>query len=250
MSKRKRHGFSASLVQKVAERAGYICSNPSCRKITIGPSVVDPAKSSKIGVAAHICAASSGGPRYDMSQTAAERSGIKNALWLCGNCAALIDKNNGIDYPVDHLRKWKRDHEALMHDCLEGRKRVMLGLVMTSADQKNAKVILRLLDQKGVLFQPFASENPFRVVASLDDLRKELTHLRFELEDGSELDIIAESIIRACRHYMNTAPDHPSLQEMEYSLGAVRKIIGINVGRLLQQYSVSVSPELKSIVPQ
>src|SRR5688572_16902424 len=111
--------FPAKVVIKVSERAGYLCSSPRCKRFTCGPCAADPTKSAKAGVAAHICAASPGGPRYDQFQTPGERKSIKNAIWLCGACALLIDKNNGADYPATQLRKWKEDHEGLMKILIE-----------------------------------------------------------------------------------------------------------------------------------
>ena len=63
------------------------------------------------GVVAHICAASAHGPRYDASMTPAERSSISNALWLCSNHAALIDRDIAT-YTTGQLREMKRSHEA------------------------------------------------------------------------------------------------------------------------------------------
>ncbi|WGR95801.1 hypothetical protein MTX26_08925 [Bradyrhizobium sp. ISRA443] len=65
-----------------------------------------------IGVAAHIRAAAPGGPRFDASQTPAERSSIRNALWLCGSCSILIDKNAGLDFSIHELEEWKSRAEA------------------------------------------------------------------------------------------------------------------------------------------
>ncbi|MBU5676819.1 hypothetical protein KQI88_10350 [Alkaliphilus sp. MSJ-5] len=45
----------------MAKRVAYICSNPGCGKLTSGPHS-DSSKASIIGVAAHITAASKGGP--------------------------------------------------------------------------------------------------------------------------------------------------------------------------------------------
>src|SRR5690606_20844471 len=67
-------------------------------------------KSTSIGIAAHITAAASGGPRYDDTLTPDQRSHIDNGIWLCSNCAALIDKDS-IKYPISLLRKWKGDAE-------------------------------------------------------------------------------------------------------------------------------------------
>jgi hypothetical protein len=63
-----------------------------------------------IGVAAHITAASPGGPRYDDSITPEQRSSITNALWLCQNCAALIDRDTG-RFTAAKLREWKERAE-------------------------------------------------------------------------------------------------------------------------------------------
>jgi hypothetical protein len=49
---------------------------------------------------------------------------------------------------------------------------------------------------------------------------------------------------------MNTTPDHPDIKELNFSLGEVRKVVGLNVGELLKHYELKASPQLKSIVPQ
>ncbi len=246
----QRHSFPPKVVAKVAERAAYICSNPRCNRVTIGPDAAAVHRSIKTGEAAHICAASPGGPRYDMSQTEAERRGIRNAIWLCATCADLIDKNGGLSYPPDHLRKWKRDHETLMKECLEGGRRVVLQVLPHRPDEGAAIHLLRILDDKAALYRPYDQEDPRRVADSLGDLRSTIVALRAEVNADSPLDVILDSIGRACRHYMNTTPDYPSIAELNFSLGAVRKIVGLNVGELLKHYTLPASPELLSIVPQ
>lgn len=58
-----RDNFTKKNVDTVAKRAGYKCSNPACRQITIGPSEQDNTGHDHIGVAAHISEAAPGGPR-------------------------------------------------------------------------------------------------------------------------------------------------------------------------------------------
>ncbi|MCP1470522.1 hypothetical protein J3E64_002210 [Sphingobium sp. OAS761] len=53
-----------------------------------------------------------------MSQTDAERHSLENGLWLCENCASLIDKNKGVDFPVSLLKIWKKASEAAAQDRL------------------------------------------------------------------------------------------------------------------------------------
>ena len=245
-----RHEFPSNVVSKVSERAGYICSNPACNRGTVGPDQAAAHKSIKTGHASHIRAASPGGARYDKSQTEAERRGIGNAIWLCATCAGLIDKNGGGSYPAEDLRKWKRDHETLMKECLEGGRRIVLQFVTSRPDTGIAVQLVRILEDKGALYVPYAQEDPRRVADSLGELRRAVTDLRLEVSPDSPLDVILESILRACRHYMNTTPDDVTTKELNYSLGAVRKVIGLNVGELLKHYQLQASDELKSILPQ
>lgn len=62
------------------------------------------------GVAAHITAAAPKGPRYDPALTKQQRASIENGIWLCSNCAGLIDRDIA-GHSVDLLRQWKRDAE-------------------------------------------------------------------------------------------------------------------------------------------
>lgn len=104
-----RDEFSSGVRQKVAARVGYRCSNPCCRKSTSGPGD-DVERALNIGVAAHITAASPGGPRFDESLTSQQRAAIDNAIWLCHSCGALIDRD--IDqFTEQALRDWKRTAE-------------------------------------------------------------------------------------------------------------------------------------------
>ncbi|WP_162706168.1 hypothetical protein [Agrobacterium radiobacter] len=108
----KRDDFSAAVKRIAAQRVAYRCSSPACDRVTVGPdtTVVDAAIS--IGKAAHIHAASPGGPRYDGTQMPAERASLANALWLCSNCATMIDVNGGASFPATRLKQWKEEAEA------------------------------------------------------------------------------------------------------------------------------------------
>jgi hypothetical protein len=102
--------FSDAVKRALAGRVGHTCSNPNCRALTSGPQD-DPAKTVNVGVAAHITAASPGGPRYDPDLLPEERSATSNGIWLCQTCAKLID-NDVIQFPVEVLTKWKAAAEA------------------------------------------------------------------------------------------------------------------------------------------
>lgn len=108
MKYNKRDDFTPTVKTKLAKRVAFICSNPSCQKLTIGPNTKNGMNN--IGVAAHICAAAPGGPRYDENMTQAERKGIDNGIWLCQSCAKLID-SDVTKYTVELIKKWKEETE-------------------------------------------------------------------------------------------------------------------------------------------
>lgn len=100
-----RDDFSNQVRELAARRVGFRCSNPSCRHLTSGPTA-DPARTSNIGVVAHITAASPGGPRFDSTLSSEARCSSENAIWLCQNCGALVDRD--VDrFTVAVLREWK-----------------------------------------------------------------------------------------------------------------------------------------------
>jgi hypothetical protein len=57
-----------------------------------------------IGEAAHIRAAAPGGPRYDENQTPEERASSKNGIFLCPNCARIVDRDESAYSPDDLYR--------------------------------------------------------------------------------------------------------------------------------------------------
>ena len=113
-----RDDFTQQTVDLLAKRVGVRCSNPSCRKLTIGPRT-DSTRIINIGVAAHITAAAPGGPRYDPILTPNCRRSPQNGIWLCQNCAKLVD-NDLNRYAVEVLHKWKQRAEAAALSEVEG----------------------------------------------------------------------------------------------------------------------------------
>ena len=106
--------FSEQVKKALALRVGSHCSNPDCRVLTSGPQE-DPAKAVNLGVGAHITAASPGGPRFDAELIPEERCSPTNGIWLCQNCAKLID-NDPSRYPIELLRDWKSTAEKQARD--------------------------------------------------------------------------------------------------------------------------------------
>jgi hypothetical protein len=113
---KNRDDFQKSTVDALGKRSAFICSYSKCRCNTLSPSLEDDSKFIYIGKAAHITAAAQGGARYDERMSSEQRKSIENAIFLCSNCADMIDKNKGIDFPVELLNEWKRQHESWVHE--------------------------------------------------------------------------------------------------------------------------------------
>ncbi len=114
----KRDDFTQRTKDTLAKRVGFLCSNPNCRNSTVGSNEIG-AKSTMVGEAAHITAATKGGPRFDESMSREERKNIENGIWLCGKCATLIDKDPK-KFSIDVLREWKTDAEIESAALLRG----------------------------------------------------------------------------------------------------------------------------------
>jgi len=131
-----RDDFPEPVKRSLALRVANRCSRPECGALTSGPQD-EQSKAINIGVAAHIAAAAAGGPRYDPFMTAEERASAVNGIWLCQNCAKLVD-NDPIRFTIEVLQRWKTQREA------EARR--ALGL----ANSQNGAGVGRLLVRFGI----------------------------------------------------------------------------------------------------
>src|SRR5262245_37950132 len=104
-----RDEFPPNVIEALSKRVASRCSNPDCGRVTSGPHS-SAGKYVNLGVAAHITAASQGGARYDPNITSERRKSAENGIWLCQNCAKLVD-NDPVTYPDSLLREWKKNKE-------------------------------------------------------------------------------------------------------------------------------------------
>jgi hypothetical protein len=111
-----RDEFNQAVKRTLAHRVGLHCSNPDCRAKTTGPQN-DPVKVLNVGVAAHITAATKGGPRFDFTLSDKQRRSATNGIWLCQNCAKLVDSD--LDrFTVGLLVEWKAGAESEARNSL------------------------------------------------------------------------------------------------------------------------------------
>jgi len=106
VTKKNRDDFKSPTRIQIAKGAGWLCSFPTCGVSTVGATsdgegVID------IGIAAHICAAAPGGPRYDEKMSPEERSSAKNGIWMCSDHGKAIDSKDPM-FTVELLREWRK----------------------------------------------------------------------------------------------------------------------------------------------
>jgi len=106
VKKKNRDDFSEKTKQQIGKRAGWLCSFPTCRTSTVG-ATSDGEGEINIGIAAHICAAAPGGPRYDEKMSREERSSEKNDILMCSDHGKAIDSKDPM-FTVEQLREWKK----------------------------------------------------------------------------------------------------------------------------------------------
>ena len=144
-----RDDFRSKIKETLAKRVGFHCSNPACKKLTIGPNSIDD-KATNIGVAAHITAASINGPRYDISLSSKDRVSILNGIWLCQSCAKLIDSDVE-KYSPELLRSWKKYAEIDSSNELTNEK---------VENSKDIGTILKLMPDLIKEFKSDLEDNP------------------------------------------------------------------------------------------
>ena len=105
MAKTNRDEFTAKTKLQIAKRAGWLCSDPFCRRSTVGANS-DGDGEIMVGTAAHICAAAPDGPRYDEIQSPEQRRSADNGIWMCRVHGTAIDAKDS-KFTVELLHHWK-----------------------------------------------------------------------------------------------------------------------------------------------
>ncbi len=176
MSKKNRDEFPVKVVEALAKRASFVCSNPDCRVLTIAPSEINSEKYIYIGEASHITAAALGGPRYNASLTPEERNSVENGVFLCKGCARMIDVNNGIDFSVDLLRSWKSQHEEWVRSNLNKSPNSIVSIVSGEHHASGRGEVVGLDVQSPVFIRPgtrVSAEGEGNVTATRIGYRKD-----------------------------------------------------------------------------
>ena len=252
--------FSQPVKTELSLRAAHFCSNPRCLRLTAGPRS-GVLRGLATGHAAHICAASPGGPRYDPDQSEAERRSAANGLWLCRECGDMVDKDDG-GFSVDELRAWKRDHETMIAEVRQqGWSRSIELLRSGQTAPGLARDIVALIEDRRAFWARFDAEFPDRVRISLDGLRHDLTSLRRDCAPGSALDIVIVALAQTIRRFFDSVEQFdlttlrcdshdPDWLAFESALRSLRKSIAFQINALASSYSIPLQGELAAYLPQ
>lgn len=154
MTTKKRDDFHSRVIDALAKRASFICSNPDCRSLTLCPSAEDSEKYIYVGIAAHITAAAINGPRFDATLTPEQRSSIENGIFLCATCSVMVDKNNGLDFQESLLKTWKSEHEDWVRNNLNKSVNSLISTIDGVHHAKGAGNVIGLDAQGPVFVKP------------------------------------------------------------------------------------------------
>ncbi len=180
---RNRDEFTDRIKTQIAKRAGWLCSYPSCRALTVGGEI-------NLGTAAHIIGAveSDRSPRGDANMSSAERRSASNGIWMCRNHGKAIDDKDP-EFTIERLREWKKLAEddarrrVLQNEASRGPLPIAVGQPadrLRAAAEADLSVFRRTtkwpssavaltLEVEG-FGQPATTTALARVVTSLDDL--------------------------------------------------------------------------------
>lgn len=156
--------FTNAVLQIVARRTGYRCSNPRCRKPTMGPHSIHPDSFEYVGKCAQICANQPGGERYDSKQTMEQRGDIANAIHLCCTCHTIVDHPGAAakGYTTALMREWKQQAEA------QAERALLLGENAERELQEAIKAIKLLTLQAGNLQQAINNVKTVNAVKAVE----------------------------------------------------------------------------------
>ncbi len=158
-----RDDFNKADILHLAHRVIHLCSNPDCRAPTRGPHT-ESNQSMNIGKAAHINAASEGGPRFDRDQGPEDRASTENGIWLCAICADKVDKDCR-RYPASLLHRWKGKAEAEADSSLgrPGSPSAMQPMIEVEVLQRLARTEDQGMIHHPTLFARFTNAGTIRV---------------------------------------------------------------------------------------
>ena len=137
---------------------------------------------------------------------------------------------------------------------------VSLGWVPAKTDAAIARKVIRFLEDRRMLFNACAEEEPHHCYLSAIEIRKALTEELAEVTEGSDLFKHITGIRAACRRFLDSAPssedgfglhDRYSMRSGQFfiALGELRATIGFHVALMAAKWKINVEKDLARVLP-
>ncbi|WP_250523447.1 MULTISPECIES: HNH endonuclease [unclassified Caballeronia] len=205
-----RVNFPADVVKQIAYEAHLFCSNPKCCRFTSYLTTHGSARA--IAEAAHINAASGGGPRAHVGISDQHLRSAANGIWLCKICHTQIDQDPD-RYPEATLLRWKREHSAFVRE-LVGKDFDVVHFELYARSRNTAQCIsfLTFIENRRVFFEALDAEFPEQVLQSLTDVRTRIGEARASMSKGTLALKNLNGMGKAIRTFLTAAPDLQNLK--------------------------------------
>jgi len=255
-----RDDFRQLIKEALAKRAGYLCCKPDCQDPFTSLPHSDSEKAINLGVAAHIRAASEGGPRFDKNQEPKERQSIMNGIWLCQRCAHEIDTDIP-RYPVSLIEAWKLEHETILASAPLRSKLFGNGLRKPSTSETTVAInLIHFLGDRRMLFEDHAWEVPREVLLSVQETRSVLVKFLSEIAASTPLHKAISALQDTYYTFLHHAGDLSSRyrlserpweegERLRFALAALRKSCGFQIGDIAKAYKISIPQRLRHVCP-
>ncbi|MGI2095892.1 hypothetical protein [Shewanella glacialipiscicola] len=231
-----RDDFTESVKRTLGDRVGWFCSFPGCNQATIGPSNASDDAKVKSGVAAHICAAAKGGPRYDPDMTSDKRKSIDNGIWMCSYHGGLIDADF-TKYPVDTLKGWKIVAEENAAKRLQLRN--LNQVQYSDADIRRINIFSSAFSFKYISYlksEQFGARVPNIIIDQLYSVINLRNHPNLRFQDA-HLEELRQNLYAAIDIFLNTFKQESAGGPQFYDyvdLNYIRKYTPDSLGRYIE----------------
>lgn len=210
MKKKSRVNFSAATVKEIAFEAHLFCSNPTCCRFTSYST--SSGKARAVAEAAHINAASAGGPRPNALSTEEDLKSAANGIWLCKICHDQIDDDPSL-YSEAKLRRWKEGHSKFVRQLVgKDFDVVHFELYARSRNVAQCFSFLGFLEGKRVFFEALDVEYPNQVLESLLEVRSRITSALGQMKQEELASKILREVNKRIRLFLTA---HPQLNELK-----------------------------------
>lgn len=248
-----RANFPAAVVREIAFEAHLFCSNPTCCRFTSYST--SSGKPRAIAEAAHINAASQGGPRSDELSTGEYLKSAANGIWLCKICHDKIDDDPDF-YFEKKLRQWKEKHSKFVQQLVgKDFDLVHFELYARSRNVAQGLSYLAFLEGKRVFFEALDAEYPDQVLESLLEVRSRTTNALGQMKQGELASEILRGINKRIRTFFTANPEFnglkcdgndPNFQSFCHELQSLRADLLPKVIEMADDLKYALSSELIS----